>query len=96
MLEFRHLRSRAVAASGSPNHRGRDLIVAEGTTQVIEAKIAYARQFYNSNVMSYNTKIQVFPNVIFTRSFGFTPADFFAATEAERADVKVSFEKKAA
>jgi phosphatidate phosphatase APP1 len=40
-LEFRHLRSRAVAASGSPNHRGRDLIVAEGTAQVIEAKIAY-------------------------------------------------------
>lgn len=60
----------------------------------IEAKIAYARQFYNGNVMSYNTKIQVFPNVLVAGSFGFTPADFFAATEAERADVKVSFEKK--
>ena len=62
----------------------------------IEAKIAYARQFYNTNVMSYNTKIQVFPNVLLARSFGFTTADFFAATEEERADVKVSFEKKAA
>ena len=60
----------------------------------IEEKIAYARQFYNSNVMSYNTKIQVFPNVLLARSFGFNPSDFFAATEAERADVKVSFEKK--
>src|SRR3972149_9452027 len=60
----------------------------------IEAKIAYARQFYNSNVMSYNTQIQVFPNVLLARSFGFSPADFFAATEAERAEVKVSFEKK--
>lgn len=59
----------------------------------IEAKIAYARQFYNGNVMSYNTKIQVFPNVMLASAFGFTPADFFAATEAERADVKVSFEK---
>lgn len=60
----------------------------------IEAKIAYARQFYNGNVMSYNTKIQVFPNVLLASGFGFKPADFFAATEEERADVKVSFEKK--
>lgn len=60
----------------------------------IEAKIAYARQFYNSNVMSYNTKIQVFPNVLLARSFGFTQADFFAATEAEKAEARVSFEKK--
>ena len=62
----------------------------------IEAKIAFARQFYNSNVLSYNTKIQVFPNVLLARSFGFNPADFFAATEEEKADVKVSFEKKTA
>jgi len=62
----------------------------------IEAKIAYARQFYNSNVMSYNTKIQVFPNLLLARPFGFTQADFFAATEAERAEVRVSFEKKTA
>lgn len=62
----------------------------------IEAKIAYARQFYNSNVMSYNTKIQVFPNVLLARSLSFTPADFFAATEEERAEVRVSFTEKAA
>ena len=62
----------------------------------IESKIAYARQFYNSNVMSYNTRIQIFPNVLVARPFGFNPADFFAATEEEKADVKVSFEKKSA
>ena len=62
----------------------------------IEAKIAYARQFYNSNVMSYNTHIQVFPNVLLARSLNFTPADFFAATEGERAEVRVSFTEKAA
>ena len=60
----------------------------------VEAKIAYARQFYNSNVMSYNTRIQVFPNVLLAGNFGFAPADFFATTETERADIKVSFEKK--
>lgn len=57
----------------------------------IEAKIAYARQFYNSNVMDYNTKIKVFPNVLLANTLGFKEADFFAATEEERADVKVSF-----
>lgn len=57
----------------------------------IEAKIAYARQFYNSNVMDYNTKIKVFPNVLLAGTFGFKEADFFAATEEERADIKVSF-----
>ena len=60
----------------------------------IEAKIAFARQFYNSNVLSYNTKIQVFPNVLLARYFGFTQSEFFTATEEEKADVKVSFEKK--
>lgn len=59
----------------------------------IEAKIAYARQFYNSNVMDYNMKIKVFPNVLIAGALGFREADFFAATEEERAAVKVSFTK---
>jgi uncharacterized protein DUF2183 len=39
--EFRHLRSRAVVASGSPTHRGRDALVVVGKPQRIEAKFAY-------------------------------------------------------
>jgi len=57
----------------------------------IEAKIAYARQFYNSNVMDFNTRIRVFPNVLLAGPLGFREAPFFAATEEEKADVKVSF-----
>ena len=56
-----------------------------------ENKIAYSRQFYNSNVLDYNTKLQVFPNVIFARILNFKPAEFFGATEDERKAVKVSF-----
>ena len=56
-----------------------------------ENKIAYSRQFYNSNVMDYNTKIQVFPNVLIANMFGFKPAEFFAATEEEKKAVKVQF-----
>lgn len=56
-----------------------------------ENKIAYARQFYNSNVLDYNTKIKTFPNVVFANMFHFQPADFFETEEADKQPVKVKF-----
>ena len=56
-----------------------------------ENKIAYSRQFYNSNVMDYNTKIALFPNSIVANMFGFKAAEFFEASDEERKPVKVSF-----
>lgn len=56
-----------------------------------ENKVAYSRQFYNSNVMDYNTKIQLFPNSLIASMFGFKATDFFAANEEERKAVKVTF-----
>jgi LemA protein len=56
-----------------------------------EDKIAYARQFYNTNVSGYNQTIQVFPNVILAGMFRFTAAEFYEAEEEARQDVKVSF-----
>jgi LemA protein len=57
----------------------------------VEDKIAFARQFYNRNVMDYNAKIQVFPNVLVANTFNFEPFEFFEAEEAAREDVTVSF-----
>jgi LemA protein len=56
-----------------------------------EEKIAYARQFYNRNVLSYNSSVQVFPKVILANMFGFQPEEFFEAEEEAREDVRVSF-----
>jgi LemA protein len=56
-----------------------------------ENKVAYARQFYNSVVLSYNAKLQVFPNVLFAKVLNFQPAEFFGATDEEKQPVKVSF-----
>ncbi|MBI2854167.1 MAG: LemA family protein [Chloroflexi bacterium] len=56
-----------------------------------ENKIAYARQFYNTNVMEYNTKIKVFPTVFLANAFGYKESQFFEAGEEGRAEVKVSF-----
>ena len=56
-----------------------------------EDKVAYARQFYNTNVLSYNTKTQTFPSVVLANMFGFQPSEFFEAEEEAREDVHVSF-----
>jgi LemA protein len=56
-----------------------------------EEKIAYARQFYNRNVLSYNTKVQTFPNAVIAGMFNFQPEEFFEAEEEARQDVRVSF-----
>ena len=56
-----------------------------------EDKIAYARQFYNTNVSSYNQKVAVFPGVLVARMFGFKDEAFYEAEAAAREDVKVSF-----
>ena len=57
----------------------------------IEEKIAFARQFYNRNVVDFNTRIQVFPSVIIANMFNFERFEFFEAEEAAREDVQVSF-----
>lgn len=56
-----------------------------------ETKIAASRQFYNSNVMEYNTKIQVFPSILIARLFNFQKEDFFEADEAAKEEIKVKF-----
>ncbi len=57
-----------------------------------ESKIAYARQFYNDSVMSYNTGIQSFPANLFAGMFGFTPREYFEIELAEAREApQVSF-----
>ena len=58
----------------------------------LEDEIQASRRIYNSNVQSYNTKIQVFPNSLIANSGGFTPREFFEITDAsEREAPSVSF-----
>ncbi|HEU4758988.1 MAG TPA: LemA family protein [Dehalococcoidia bacterium] len=57
----------------------------------LEEKIAFARQFYNTNVLSYNNRIQTFPSVVMANMFNFQPAEFFEAEEEGRAEVRVDF-----
>lgn len=56
-----------------------------------ESKIAYSRQFYNTNAQDYNVKIKVFPNVFVSGALGYASVDYFKAEEGDKASVKVSF-----
>ncbi len=56
-----------------------------------ETKIAASRQFYNTTVLDYNTKLQTLPNSLYASALGFQPEQFFAANDEERQDIKVNF-----
>ena len=56
-----------------------------------EDKIAYARQFYNDNVMEYKNKIEMFPSNIVASIFGFKQEPFFEANESEKENIEVKF-----
>jgi len=57
----------------------------------IESKIAYARQFYNDNVMKYNIARQRIPANIIANTFNFIGRDYLEMEEAARAPVRVEF-----
>lgn len=56
-----------------------------------ENKISYSRQFYNSNVLDYNAKIQTFPANMMAAKFGFTQKEFFETDDKDKEPVKVKF-----
>jgi LemA protein len=56
-----------------------------------EDRIAYARQFYNDSVVSYNTKIQQFPTVILANTFSFDRRELFDAAPEDTEPVQVQF-----
>lgn len=56
-----------------------------------ESKIAYARQFFNDQVMIFNTMIQSFPTNIIAGMFGFSQKEYFPMEDVARGPIKVDF-----
>lgn len=55
-----------------------------------ENKIQAARRFYNGLVRDLNTKLEIFPNTLFVKMFGFAKFSFFEIEDVkERENVKV-------
>jgi LemA protein len=59
----------------------------------VEDHLQYARRFYNGSVRDYHNAIQRIPDVVVARAFGFTPVEFFQATEEERQAVSVDLSR---
>ena len=57
----------------------------------LEAKIAFARQFFNDTTMNYNTEIQSFPNNILAGMLNFQAMPYFQVDEIQRQAVQVKF-----
>jgi LemA protein len=56
-----------------------------------EGKIAYARQFFNDAVMSFNMAIQQFPANLIAGIFGFAERGYFEIEASAKEPVAVSF-----
>jgi LemA protein len=87
------LRSLFAVAEAYPQLRASENFMAlQSQLSDIEEKIAYARQFYNTNVSNFNQRIQVIPNVFVANMMGMKPFEFFEAEEEAREVPKVSFQ----
>jgi LemA protein len=56
-----------------------------------EDRVAYSRQFYNDNILTYNNSVQTFPGKFFASLFGKKEKEFIKIAAADREVVKVKF-----
>jgi LemA protein len=84
----------AVAEAYPQLHASENFLSLRSDLRDVEEKIAFARQFYNRNVLDYNTRIDTYPDALIARNFGFAPAEFFEADDDRRAETKISFTRQ--
>jgi LemA protein len=56
-----------------------------------EGRVAYARQFYNDSVLTYDNKLESFPTVLIAKAFNFEPKEYFEAEDQARTAPTVEF-----
>jgi LemA protein len=79
-------------AEAYPNLKANENFLGlQGELSGTEDKIAYARQFYNSAVQTYNTSTQTIPTNLIAGIGGFRARDLFQAAGDERGPVQVRF-----
>ncbi|MEK6904408.1 MAG: LemA family protein, partial [Nanoarchaeota archaeon] len=57
----------------------------------IEDKVAYARQYYNDSILSYNNLCEKFPGILFSSVYKKAPKKYLEIPKEERAVPKVNF-----
>ena len=86
------LRQLFAVAEAYPNLKANEnfLALQEELTGT-ESRIAFARQFYNEQVLAYDNATEQFPTNILAGAFGFQQKPYFEVEEASRQPVRVDF-----
>jgi len=82
----------AVAEAYPDLKANQNMLALQEELSSTESKVASARQTYNDAVTQYNTRRELFPDVLFAGMLGFTEARLFELdSEKERQAPRVSF-----
>jgi len=86
------LKSIFAIAENYPNLKANEnFLHLQQELSAIEDKVAYARQYYNDGVMSYNTSTTTIPGKWFAGLYGFRKRDYLQIPAEARAVPKVAF-----
>ena len=80
-------------AENYPNLKANEnFLQLQNELSAIEDKVAYARQYYNDGILSYNTITTTIPGIWFAKMYGFGKKDYLQILEKQRAVPKLNFD----
>jgi LemA protein len=86
------LKSLFAVAESYPNlQASQNFLELQQELSATEDRAAYARQYYNDAVLTYNNAVTTVPQSIFAAIFKFRPREYFRAGGEERGPVRVQF-----
>jgi LemA protein len=86
------LKSIFAIAEGYPDLKANtNFLHLQQELSAIEDKVAYARQYYNDGILSYNVMTQKVPSMWFASMYGFKTREYLKIPEAAKAVPKVEF-----
>jgi LemA protein len=81
----------AVAESYPDLRAAQNFLELQQELSATEDRAAYARQYYNDALLTYNNAVTTVPQSIFAAIFNFRPREFFQAGGEKRGPVRVQF-----
>ncbi len=86
------LKSIFAIAEGYPDLKANtNFLQLQQELSAIEDKVAYARQYYNDGIMSYNVMTNMVPGIWFAALYGFKKREYLKIPEAAKAVPKIEF-----
>lgn len=81
----------AVAESYPDIKSNQNFIELQREVSSIEDKIAYARQYYNDSIMSYNNSTEMIPGKWFAQLYNFKKQNYLEIPQEEKINPKIEF-----